>query len=1714
MKKLLAALIPVLLLVSCNEQKPVTPSAEEFAQYIKAYTGGIIGADATLRVELTDDVVQQLAGAVSKGAALPAGLFTFKPSLEGTEAWDGTKAVVFTPSEGALVPGEKYSVRFALGKIFRLRPSDFAQNDKESTQNDKESTHDDRKGNNVFEYGFTVSKAVEESEEEEDTGEGFRVRSAKLEGSYIDVKFSEVPQNAAKRGLIELDGVTRSYVQVMDEVVRVHFEGRKGDMTLTVDRNVKNAKGEPLVQEFTKTFADGEEKPAVTIPLTGSILPDKDRLLIPFRAVNLSAVEVRVVKIYEKNVLMFLQDNELSGKSSLRRSGRLVFKGDIPLEAENLHKWNSHCLDLKNIIKQEPGAIYSVRISFRMDQSLYGGKEPMRTISTTAITKADEALWNEQNPWYWDNDYDWDEYDWKEAEDPEKPSYYMDSDRFPSVRILASDIGLVAEYAGGDELWIAATDLLSAKPLGGVSVEAFDFQLQSIGKGKTGSDGLAKLNVTRKPFAVVGKAGGSTAYLKMSGSGRSLSRFDVGGQVLQEGLKAYIYGERGVWRPGDTLHLAAIVNALPDGHPGTLEVYTPAGQFYAKYVRSCADGFFAFDIPTSADDPTGYWNAYLKIGGSTFHKTLHVETVKPNRLKISADYPSVLEGGKKVTVPVSAQWLSGGVAGDCPVNARMTLRRASAMPFKGFEKYTFVNPASSFKSSEAELFKGRLSGAGELNAIVNLPAAEDAPGMLQAGIVTSVQENGGDESFTTAVVPFSPFSAYVGINVPEGDYLETDKDQPIRIAVVDASGRRVKGHKIEYAVYKTGWDWWWDSPMGDFDTWISGSSVEKISSGTLVSGTSDVVVTLRVNYPDWGRYMVLARDVVSDHVSGRQVTVDWPDYRGRADRRDPESATMLTFSTDKKSYKVGEKATVYIPASEGSQALVSLENGTRVLDRSWVALSGKDTPWSFTVTEDMAPNFYVHVTMVRPYSATAGAQPIRLYGVQRVSVENPASRLEPVVELPKVLRPEEKFTVKVSEKNGRPMTYTLAIVDEGLLDLTAFKTPDPWSAMNKPEALGVSTWDLYDSVIGAFGGRFSVSAVGGDEDALVSARKDNRFNPVVLYVAPRTLKKGTDKLELQLPMYVGSVRVMLIAGHDGAYGSMDATVPVQSPLMVVTTLPRVLGTSEKVSVPVNVFSMEEGALDATVSLKVDGPVKIVGASSQKVHFAGTGDTLVNFGLEATGEGIAHITVNASGAGHKTYETIALEVVNPNPETTSVESFMLPSGASRRIDGQAQLSVFPAIDAAALFADMKNYPYSCGEQLSAKGLTYLHLLPMLPENLALEARELIPGIVSALYARQNADGGFGYWGGGASSTWVSSMAGQFLSEASKAGFEVNSGVLKAWKGYQEKMVKVFRLAPGQMFDNLDQAYRLYTMAVAGIDAAAGMNRLREAGDIGERASWMLASAYAVSGKKDTARKLLESVGRDFPEYEPYNITYGNSYRDRMVALEALSLVGNTADALAFARENVPSRSLSTQESAFAAMAYDRLFKVMPTQAVNAKLDGKDVVSAASMVTVGSGLLENASDGALYVTVCKISREPSSKALSSGLGLEVRYVDDDGRALNPASLKQGTRMKAVVKVTNLTGRALENLSLSLAVPSGWEIVNDRLVGGASEGYDYKDIRDARVDWFYALPAGRFKTFEVQLRAAYEGTYVLPSVVAGAMYEPAVAASTAAGTAVVAR
>ena len=1774
---------------ACAPREGAEGPDKAFAKYVKAYTGGVVSDGTTLRIELASPVPMERQG---------DGLFSFKPSLPGSSRWLSPTVVEFVP-DASLKEGTVYEGTFRVGKVLDVKEKDcqafrfkFRSTPKTAVLSIDGITiqNEARLQGSVT---LSAPAALEDIQLTVDpdtpvtlTGEGtawrfetagiargekdtpaivklkingfrdayqakavipaagaFKVidtRITRTGNPFVEVRFSEpLAADAAREGLIELTDVVRQTVDIRDNCARIYYEGAGDGLALTVHRGVRSASGIALGNDFQTGFPAEDPFPAVTVPLDGTILPDGTSLVLPFRAVNLSAVDLKVIKVYENNVLLFLQENDLDGSNSLRRSGRLVYSRQIPLNMDgdrDLHQWNDFSVDLSNLFKREPGAIYRIKLSFRQEYSLYGGKPAPKMIPVTdgSLSAEEESEWETQNSYWWDSDYNWNLYEWEDRNNPEKPTYYMDSDRFPTVNLLSSNLGLVAQYAGGKTMWAAVTDIKEAKPLPGVDLEVYDFQLQRIGTAKSDGKGLAEISVPRKPFVLLARKGKTTGYLRMKDGGeKSLSRFDVSGQAVAKGLKAFVYGERGVWRPGDTLHVTMILadkaQQLPEGHPAALELYTPQGQFYTRMTATGRDGFYAFPIATSADDPTGLWNAYIKVGGSAFHKGLRIETIRPNRLKVDLELPGdILVGGSRTVGKLTSSWLTGVPANGLKAHATMTLGKGPSS-FKGFDGYTFRNPAASFETSEHDLFKTVLSPDGTAEPAFNLPAAKDAPGLLSAFIVTSVEEGGGDESFTTQTVTYSPFPAYVGLKLP-GEELETGKDHTVRVAVVDAAGQRLSGRQLEYRVFKLQWSWWWEDRPDEIQSYVNGQEAKPVASGTLVSGSQDATFTLRAEADDWGRYLVVVRDIAGGHLAGRTVVIDEAGYAGRAGRENPDAVSMLTFSTDKDGYLAGEKATVYIPSTPGGHALVSLENAAGVISRQWVSTDGlKDAACTFTVTPEMAPNFYVHITLVQPYAVTAGNRPLRLYGVKRVKVENPASHLEPVVKAPDTVEPEKVFQVQVSEKSGKPMTYTLAVVDEGLLDLTAFKTPAPWEAMYRTEALGVKTWDLYDQVIGYRGGTLSpMLSIGGDEENIRAARKDNRFNPVVQFLGPFTLKKGTATHEVKLPMYIGSLRLMVVAGHDGAYGNADRTVTVKSPLMVLSSLPAQVCAGEQVVLPVNVFALTDDIRNAQVTVKATGALQVDGPASASAAFDKAGDQVVRFTLKAVGEGPAQVTVQANGASHKAYESIDIQVVNPNPETVTVRQEKMAGGKTVTFNAgegsTLELAGFPAVDAAGLYKTMKNYPYNCTEQLSARGLTLLHLLPQLSETDAAEAKELLPGIIHQIYARQRSDGGFSYWSGGTvSDSWVSSMAGQFLSEADAAGIEVQKDVLGRWKRFQTNLSQAYRKAGNAAFSDLDECYRLYTLAVAGDPANGAMNRLKEAGNLDGRAAWMLAAAYAAAGKTKAAGELIDRIEKVSDDNRAGDFTYGSSLRDKSVTLQSLALTDRLGEAIPTAQEvagEINQGWYSTQEAAFAAMAMDRLASKMGSQAIRATVGGNAVTTAQSVyVQPVSGNVEvkNTSNDLLYATLTTVSRAPAGTpvpAAANGLQIAVTYQNMDGSALKPASIPQGTEFTAVVKVSNPTARDYSSLALSERIPSGWEILNDRLRGGAANGEsDYRDIRDDRCNWFFDLPHGKSRTFTLKLRAAYEGTYTLPAITCSAMYDPHVAANTAsASTAVV--
>ena len=307
-----------------------------------------------------------------------------------------------------------------------------------------------------------------------------------------------------------------------------------------------------------------------------------------------------------------------------------------------------------------------------------------------------------------------------------------------------------------------------------------------------------------------------------------------------------------------------------------------------------------------------------------------------------------------------------------------------------------------------------------------------------------------------------------------------------------------------------------------------------------------------------------------------------------------------------------------------------------------------DTKYTIKVTDKMAPNFYVFATMLQPHAQTVNDLPIRLYGVVNVGVENSNSFLEPVIRMPETLQPEKEFTVSVSEKAGKPMTYTLAIVDEGLLDLTSFKTPNAWDEFYAREALGVRTWDLFDRVLGASSAAMGpLLSIGGDEALKPSRDNVNRFKPVVQFIGPFALKGNETKVHtLRLPQYVGSVRVMVVAGGGGAYGSAEKTVAVKSDLMTLSTLPRVLGPGEEVWLPVNVFA-EKSVKNVQVTVKTGGLLTAVEETTKTLSFDEPGDDILFFKLRSgKSTGAEQVIIQASGNGVSFSETIDIASVTP------------------------------------------------------------------------------------------------------------------------------------------------------------------------------------------------------------------------------------------------------------------------------------------------------------------------------------------------------------------------------------------------------------------------------------------------------------------------------------
>lgn len=1567
---------------------------------------------------------------------------------------------------------------------------------------------------------------------------------SQLPDQKVTLTFSSpILERQALVGFFQIDGEDVEDVLVDGSTVVCRTsEPLNGEVELRIAEGLKNVLGERLLEPMAKTLTFTVNKPAVEFLGEGTIVPTSGSAQIPFRAVGLKAVDVLVHQVLEQNTHQFFQDNTIDGNSRLRRVARPVVQRRIELGTGASRRWENYSIDLGELIERAPGAIYRVEIGFRPSYTDYpcaegppedgGGWEYDPDVFSSY--RSNHSLG----------------YNYRERDNPCHMSYYG-SKRTIEKNVLVSDVGLVVK--GSEQAWRAyVTHLTKGTVLPGAEVALMNYQGQSVAVGTSDEQGAVDLSVDGgKPFMAVASWDGQKAYVKLENAqSLSVSAFDVKGVEVTEGVQCMLYAERGVWRPGDKVFLDAILddtdNLLPPGYPMVFTVKDPKGvETVRRVVKRGNRTIQPFHFKTDESDPTGTWLAKLEIGSASFAKSISIETIQPNRLDIAlTSRRDIVDAtGGEMALDLSSEWLTGAKAGGLKYQLKGRLRKDTETLGKVHPGYHFFDDTRSVGSLSTTSIEDNLTLNG--TAAIQWPTGylSNNPGPLELVVGSRVYEPGGRFSMGTHNFKIAPFATLVGFKMPETDsygYWETDRTHEIDILCVGPDGVRKPG-AVTVEVFRVDWSWWWRQGE-DRVSRLNSSSLEPLKTERLVLPNG--VGSFNLNIPDdqWGRVFIKVSDENGRHVSSRVLLFDWS-YGRRASRGSNGDAAseILSMTLDKEAYEVGEVATVEVPSAKGGTLILSVENGSGQLTDRIVTTTAGSTRVDVPLSEGMAPHCYFHAMVIQPHGDSGNDRPIRMYGIEPVQVSNPSSLLEPTLALPDEIEPNSTLSIEVEEANGAGMEYTLAVVDEGLLGLTRFKTPDPHAFFTRRAALGVRTWDMYAWVLEAFAGKIAqVLSVGGDGAVSSESLEDaDRFRPVVAHLGPFRLEEGeTGRHEVEIQNYLGKVRVMVIAANGGrATGRAESSVIVKQDLMVQMSLPRLVAPGERVDVPVTVFAMEEGIGDVDVEIAESRGVdwsstrrttRFTSSGQQTLYFSGT----IQENVE-----LMQVAVQAKGGRLRASDEVAIDVRNPMPRirrhrsemaTESLEVMVEPFGIPETRTCDISVSKVPDIGLKDRLGLLLTYPHGCSEQVTSKGYVQLNLDKWiaLDAEQKVEQQSHVTEAINILMKRQLPGGGFVYWPGNITpNEWVSTYVGQFLLDARKAGYSVPNGMVDRYIQFERKQARNWSFDEDQPWEMHRQAHRLMVLAEAGQPEVGAMTRLRNVSGLDDRSAILSAGAYAELGESQLARNLLSRESMDLVGDRRHQWrSFGSKFRNQALYVSVMQKVGMKAEAAqaayALAEEMGKGRK-STQEIAVGLAALTDVYGGEPESPLEIELQ----LGGEAHVLSGTQRILDWSPGVLsrpevlrvnhdhpfpiHVNIAQsaVERFGEESAFSEGLSVKTNYMDAQGKLLDVSNLKAGTVFYAEVNVQRVdAGVQTERMALSFIVPSGWELSNVRLAGEeVAKEIQYQDIRDDRVNSYFRLaPKGRM-TLRFELVATYPGRYYAPPTYGEAMYNGAVQAGT---------
>ncbi|MEZ5013893.1 MAG: MG2 domain-containing protein [Chitinophagales bacterium] len=1488
------------------------------------------------------------------------------------------------------------------------------------------------------------------------------------------------------------------------------FDARE-TYSITLSNSLYGVAGGKMKDDYTQNIAFGELEPSIAfVQDQGMYLGRKGNKNIAVQIVNIPEVKVEVIKIFENNILGFMRDG---------------------------FRYNWY-----DTYDEEEG--YWDYFDYQdVNTDLYGSVIYTKAYTTAKLEKLNGARILHID--YPDKLERFDGFYVIKVSSTEKQ--WLTDAQIVSV----SDIGLIAK-ATDDEVVVFANSIESAAPISGVKVNFISSNNQTLFTATTDKNGIAKFSGLKEALPdfdvnlITAKSGTDYNFLPFSKTQVSTSRFDVGGKRLNESdLDAFLYAERNLYRPGETMHIACVVRSYawetPPNLPMKIKVIAPSGKIFKSIKKTLdAEGACSADFELPANAVTGTYSVQVFSPNDILiaSKNISVEEFMPDRIRVSGKLQKkIFYPGDSVLLSIHADNLYGTPASNRNWESSMTLNR-SWFTSKKFPGYSF-NLTTGIDYFSTLDGTGQTDKQGDAEQMYSISSGYTNIGILDGRILSTVFDESGRPVY--AVQDFTVHTQDHLFGIGDFDYYgKTDHAVTIPFVAVDMQDKVVNGAQADVVVVKHEYETVIEK-HGSYYSYRS-NHIEKImmeKTMTISGENTRITYTPKIS----GSYEVrIFIPGATAYVGRNFYAYGWGSTQSNSFEVNTEG--NINIVADKDAYLTGEEANLLFTAPFNGKILVTVERD-KVFSNYYLQTDNKTASMKLKMNSEDVPNIYVTATLFRP-GDNSGLPLTVAHGIINLKVDDPDKKLSVQVTHAKNSRSDTKQTIKI--KTEPHTQFTLAVVDEGILQIKNYASPDPYAYFYMAHALGVFSYDLYAQLYPELYIQNLLS--GGDGFDLEGRTNPMTANRVKLisYWSDilQTDGSGNASYTIDIPHFSGDLRVMVVAYKGDKFGSSESHMIVADPFVVTTSLPRFLTPGDTVTVPVTLANTTDKGASGSVALKVEGPIRIAGSENISFKAGAKEEGSVAFKIVATGNtGIAKLTVSAKGLGETFTESNEISVRPPASLQKRTGSGSIKGGESLTVampagfikeGSKASLTVSrsPLIQFADDLDYLVQYPHGCVEQITSGAFPQLYYGDMVrslygKDHPDLEPDRNVQKAINMLQNMQMSNGAMMYWPGyGTESWWGTIYAAHFLLEAKKAGFEVDQSVLDKSFGYMRSMLKqkktfVYRYNATESREVAmkEVFYSIYVLALAGKADISVMNYYKaNMSLVPLDGKYLLAFAYDLAGDKKNFQNLLPSTFSGEESVQVFGGSFYSPIRDRAIALNCMldtdpdnQQVGILSQQLSTMMKK--QRYLNTQERVFAFLAFGKIARKTKDSNVTASVflnnkeigtfNGKELLIEDATLLSGNVEIRTKGSGSLYYfwRASGNTADGSYKEEDNFLRVRKTFLNKYGQSITLNNVKQNDLIIVRIALTGSTGTYVDNVVITDMLPAGFEIENSRLRESPSNPWikdaanaDYMDMRDDRIN-LYTSAEPTTKYFYYTVRAVSPGYFKMGPVSADAMY-----------------